>query len=161
MRVFTLLLLLTCGALSVRAQSVASAADSAAIMEAIDHWERAWENHDPALATVDYATDADWTNAFGMRRIGRANIKALVSEVFALPFVMAGRTRYDYHDLRFLNSQIAILRSLALREGQQLPDGSVEETRRTNHLRVFSKRGGRWVIVSHLIGDARTPGQPR
>lgn len=147
--------------MSARAQSLASPADSIAIMEALEHWERAWESHDPALASIDYATDADWTNAFGMRRIGRASIQALLTEVFALPFVMAGHTRYEYHDLRFLGPQTAILRSRALREGQQLPDGTVEETRRTNHLRVFSKRGGRWIIVSHLIGDERTPGQPR
>jgi uncharacterized protein (TIGR02246 family) len=145
----------------VNAQATAGPADSTAIMQALENWERAWEVHDPELAASDYSDDADWTNAFGMRRIGRAQIKTLLTEVFELPFVMAGRTAYEYHDLRFLSSETALLRSRALREGQELPDGTVEETRRTNHLRVFEKRAGAWIIISHLIGDERTPGQPR
>lgn len=137
------------------------ATDSTAIMQAVERWERAWTMQDPVLAARDYAADADWTNAFGMRRIGRASIEVLLKEVFSLPFVMAGDTEHQYHDLRFLGEGVATVRSLALREGQQLPDGTVEPTRRTNHLRVFANRGNGWVIVSHLIGDERTPGQPR
>ena len=147
--------------LPVLAQGGGTPADSASIFAALENWEVAWESHEPALAAQDYSDDADWTNAFGMRRIGRPAVEALLEEVFTLPFVMAGRTNYEYHDLRFLGSGVAILRSRALREGQQLPDGTVEETRRTNHLRVFEKRGETWLIVSHLIGDERTPGQPR
>jgi uncharacterized protein (TIGR02246 family) len=142
-------------------QSYAAPPDSAAIFSAVEHWERAWEVHDPVLAASDYSDDADWTNAFGMRRGGRAEIQSLLTEVFGLPFVMAGRTDYEYHDLRFLSRTIAVLRSRALRDGQQLPNGTVEDTRRTNHLRVFEKRDGTWLIVSHLIGDERTPGEPR
>ena len=47
------------------AQPVAAPGDSAAIMAAIDHWERAWESHDARLASADYSDDADWTNALG------------------------------------------------------------------------------------------------
>lgn len=142
-------------------QSISTPADSAAIMKAIANWERAWEMGDPELAARDYAEDADWTNAFGMRRLGRDSIRALLSEVFQLPFVMAGQTEYEYHDLRFLGESVALLRSRAIRGDQQLPDGRVEEPRRINHLRVFVKRDGRWLIVSHLIGDERAPGEPR
>lgn len=146
---------------SLVAQPLASSADSAAIMAALDNWERAWEVLDPELAARDYSADADWTNAFGMRRMGRAAIQELLTEVFGLPFVTAGETEYQYNDLTFVAPDIALLRSQAFREGQQLPDGTVEDTRRTNHLRVFAKRDGDWVIISHLIGDERTPGQPR
>lgn len=109
----------------------------------------------------DYSVDADWTNAFGMRRIGRDSIRSLLEEVFDLPFVMAGNTEYEYHDLRFVGSDVALLRSRAIRAGQQLPDGTVQEDRRINHLRVFERRDGHWSIISHLIGDERTPGRPR
>lgn len=61
-----------------------------------------------------------------------------------MPTVMAGDTDYEYHDLRFLNPGTALLRSRAIRTG----------------LRVFVQRHGRWQIVSHLIADERTPGQP-
>ena len=116
---------------------------------------------DAGLAAQDYSDDADWTNAFGMRRIGREEIQKLLEEVFQLPFVMAGSTRYEYHDFKYVEPATVLLRSRAIRTNQQLADGETEPPRRINHLRVFSKRGERWVIVSHLIADERTPGKPR
>ena len=89
------------------------------------------------------------------------SIEALLKEVFQLPFVMAGNTDYEYHDLRMLAEDVILLRSRAIRAGQQLPDGTVQQPRRINHLRVFVKRDGRWVISSHLIGDERIPGEPQ
>ncbi len=96
-----------------------------------------------------------------MRRVGRDSIEALLTTVFKLPFVTAGVTTYEYHDLRLVGAGVAILRSRAVRTGQQLPDGTVEAPRRINHLRVFVRQDGRWEIVSHLIGDERTPGRAR
>lgn len=142
------------------AQAVSSA-DSATIFAAMERWEEGWRIEDAALASQDYSSDADWTNAFGMRRIGRAAIHELLGEVFEMATVMAGDTEYEYHDMTPLGSNVILLRSRAIRTGQQLPDGTVEEPRRTNHLRVFERRSGTWLIVSHLIGDERTPGQPR
>ena len=130
-------------------------------MRAIEHWEEGWAKRDAQLASQDYAEDADWTNAFGMRRIGVDSIRAMLAQVFQLPFVMAGRTEYEYHDLRFVGPDVALLRSRAIRAGQQLPNGQVEEPRRISHLRIFTRRAGNWVIVSHLIADERTPGNVR
>ncbi len=163
MRLLPLALLIsgTASGVAVAQNTGSVAVDSAAIMSAVENWERAWQVLDPELAVRDYAVDADWTNAFGMRRHGRDSIQTLVAEVFELPFVVAGETTYEYHDLQFLTSSIALLRSRAIRVGQQLPSGEVEEPRRTNHLRVFVKRDGQWLIRSHLIGDERTPGRPR
>lgn len=138
-----------------------SFADSTAILEAMERWEEGWRIKDPGLATQDYSADADWTNAFGTRRLGRMAIHELLVEVFDLPFVMAGDTDYEYHDLTSMGPTVALLRSRSIRVGQQLPDGTVQEPRRINHLRVFQKQGEEWLIVSHLIGDERTPGQPR
>jgi uncharacterized protein (TIGR02246 family) len=138
-----------------------SPADSTAVFAAMERWEEAWRVKDVEMATQDYSDDADWTNAFGMRAIGQAAIHEVLTNVFDLPFVMAGDTEYEFHDLRSLGPDVMLLRSRAIRTGQQLPDGSVEEPRRTNHLRVFERRAGAWRIVSHLIGDERTPGQPR
>ena len=154
-------ILLVGGPATAGAQATPTAADSAEILGAITNWDRAWEVQDVALAAQDYSDDADWTNAFGMRRIGRDSIRSLLEEVFDLPFVMAGNTEYEYHDLRFVGSGVALLRSRAIRAGQQLPDGTVQEDRRINHLRVFERRDGHWSLISPLIGDERTPGRPR
>ena len=158
-RLRSLVLLLSL-AVPASAQDLSSA-DSTAILSAVERWEEGWKVRDAALASQDYSDTADWTNAFGMRRMGRTEIHELLSEVFELPFVMAGDTEYRYHDLTALGGNVVLLRSHAVRTGQQLPDGTVEEPRRTNHLRVFRKQDGRWVIESHLIGDERTPGEPR
>lgn len=136
-------------------------ADSLAVLAAMERWEEGWRVKDAAMASQDYSRDADWTNAFGMRQIGQVAIHRMLSEVFDLPFVMAGDTEYEYHDMTQLGADVILLRSRAIRTGQQLPDGTVEEPRRTNHLRVFERQSGEWLIVSHLIGDERTPGEPR
>lgn len=145
----------------VLAQGRLTETDSTEIFAVIENWERAWALRDPELASRDYTDDADWTNAFGMRRIGRESIHDLLVDVFELPFVMAGDTDYEYHDLRALSNEVVLVRSRAIRTGQQRPDGTVEEPRRTNHLRVFVRSEDRWAISSHLIGDERTPGEPR
>ena len=137
-----------------------NAADSAAIMAAMSNWESGWEAYDADLSSRDYSDDADWTNAFGTRLSGRDSIRTFLTRAFTRPALTAGRTEYEYHALRFLAPDVALLRSRAIREGQQLADGS-SPPRHINHLRVFVKRQGTWQIVSHLIGDERTPGQPR
>lgn len=142
------------------AQVVETSTDSTAIMAAFQNWERGWEIYDAELATRDYSKDADWTNAFGNRLIGQDSIRAFLGQIFERPALSAGNTQYVFHDLRFLSSDVALLRSRAIREGQLLADGTAP-VRHINHLRVFAKRDQKWVIVSHLISDERTPGQPR
>lgn len=161
MRLYGILLALGLGVASPAfAQEGPAAADSAAIMSAMNNWEQGWDVYDPELASRDYSDDADWTNAFGARRIGRDSIRMALTEVFRNPAVTAGNTNYEYHDLRFVGRDVALLRSRAIREGQQLADGS-SPTRRINHLRVFARLEGSWKIVSHLIADERTVGQAR
>ena len=134
--------------------------DRAAIEAALSNWLAAWETKDPALAARDYSADADWTNAFGMTRRGREEIEALLTEVFGLPFVMAGDTVYPPPEIRFLTETIALVRTEARREGQMTSDGESLGVRRTTHLRVFEKRKDEWLIVSHLISDARDTERP-
>lgn len=141
--------------------SAQTKADSSAIFKTMDNWNKAWKIRDAKLAVQDYTEDADWTNAFGMRRIGKDSIQALLEQAFNLPFVMAGESEYEYHDLTFLTKDVALLRSRNIRVGQQLPDGTVTEPRKISHLRVYIKQNDKWLIASHLIGDERTPGKPR
>ena len=87
-------------AFAITSQSVAwaegdpAAADREAIMQAIERWENAWKTKNAELAARDYSEDADWTNAFGMRRLGRESIESLLADIFKMPTVMAGSTQY-------------------------------------------------------------------
>lgn len=130
--------------------------DKAAIEQAIANWDHGWKIKDPALAARDYATDADWTNAFGMTRTGQAEIESTLKEVFALSFVMAGDSQTVKQGVRFLDSDTALVLSRVQRAGQLNTDGRELGTRQTSHLRVFSRIEGKWQIVSHLISDARS-----
>ena len=50
-------------------------ADKAAIRQAIANWDAGWKEFNAELASQDYADDADWTNAFGRSRKGKAEIQ--------------------------------------------------------------------------------------
>lgn len=129
--------------------------DRASILAAIERWDRAWDARDAALGSEDYSDDALWVNAFGMRRTGRAEIAATLAEVFALPFVAAGNSETIDHDVRFVRPDVAAVTTRVERRGQRSPAGEELGVRHTSHLRVFERRGARWLIVSHLISDAR------
>lgn len=132
-----------------------SAAEREAVERSIDRWNTAWRTKDAALAASDYSADADFTNAFGQARQGRREIERLLAEVFALPFVMAGESRVVEQTVRFPSPDVAVATTLVERRGQQSANGEPLGPRQTSHLRVFLKTDGRWVIVSHLISDAR------
>lgn len=129
--------------------------DRAQIEAAYADWYEAWQTKDHVLAAKHYSDDAEFVNAFGMRRVGREQIHQLLEEVFALDFVMAGASETVRKDVRFLDDSVALVTSEIRRVGQRTSEDQALGDRKTSHLRVFEKRGGRWVIVSHLISDAR------
>ena len=130
-----------------------------AVLATLDSWNSGWRTRDAALAVEDYAEDADWTNAFGDRFQGRDELRAGLEFIFSLDFVMAGDSEgNDYEDITFLSDDIALLRSRLSRIGQMTDTGEFMNDRPVNHLRVLQKRGGRWVIVSHLISQAKEKG---
>lgn len=135
-------------------------ADRAAVLAAIGRWDTAWATKDHELGAQDYADDAHWVNAFGMERSGRAAISDTLKEVFALPFVMSGQSEPMVDSVRFLDDDAAVVESKVERRGQSASSGEALGVRRTSHLRVFQKRSGQWLIVSHLISDARDRERP-
>jgi uncharacterized protein (TIGR02246 family) len=148
------LLLLLAISWQAHTQSLASG-DSLQILSKINDWDQAWNIKDPILATKWYSEDARFTNAFGDKRNGRKEIEALLTEVFALPFVMAGKSETTEHRYQALHANYVIVHTAVTRKGQQMPDGSVLPDRMTTHMRVFEKEKSGWLIKAHLISDAR------
>ena len=74
--------------------------------------------------------------------------------------VMAGKSKTVEKTVKFINPDIALVTSRVERVGQQTRAGEEMPTRKTSHLRVFVKSGGRWQIVSHLISAARSKERP-
>jgi len=155
MKIVLLFLFALLSMASARASEGQQAPDQLAIEHAIENWNIAWKVKDPELAAQDYSDTADWTNAFGMSRVGRAEIEKLLNEVFALPFVMAGNSETVSQEIRFVKPDLALVLTRVQRKGQRTGAGQDIGQRHTSHLRVFAKADGKWQIISHLISDAR------
>ena len=133
-----------------------SDADREAILETFDSWNEGWAQVDADLAVQDYSEDTDWTNAFGDRFESRGELRDGLARIFSLGFVMAGNSaENEFTDIEFLSPDIAIVRSKLIRTGQQTSSGELMPDRHINHLRVYQKRDGRWLIVSHMISQAQ------
>jgi len=161
MRIFlSVVLLAVASGITGCASTAGSSADRAAIHGSLDDWNEGWRTKDAALATGAYSDDAEFTNAFGFHCVGRSAIEELIARVFTYDFVMAGRSEDDSIEVRFLERDVAMVRSRRTRTGQQTADGGALPPREITHLRVFHRAHGRWQIVSHLISDARSTETP-
>jgi uncharacterized protein (TIGR02246 family) len=129
-------------------------ADEQAINQTIKDWDLAWETKDVALAIKYYADKTDWTNAFGARVQTKTELEALLTRIFNMDFVMAGKNNYGDNEVTFLNDSIATVRSQNIRTNQLWPDGTPMEDRYVNHLRVYKKISGNWLISDHMISQA-------
>lgn len=152
-QLFTLVTILIV-ALASNAQSLSSK-DSLQIQSMIDDWNKAWDVKDYLLAAKWYSGDARFTNAFGDKCRGQKQVEALLKDVFALPFVMSGKSETTDHKYQILDGNCVIVHTAVIRKGQQMPDNSILPDRQTTHLRVFQRENNEWKIKAHLISDAR------
>jgi uncharacterized protein (TIGR02246 family) len=160
MRYLLALMLMFTASFSASAQSLSSK-DSVRILSMIGDWYEAWETKDYVLAAKWYSSDARFTNAFGDKCNGQKEVEALLKEVFALPFIMSGKSDPTEHRYQVLDKRNVIVHTAVVRKGQQMPDGTVMADRKTTHMRVFQKGKGGWKITAHLISDARDKVSPK
>ena len=97
-------------------------ADHEAVLKTLDSWNQGWSDSDASLAVRDYAEDADWTNAFGDRFVGRDALRKGLEFIFSLDFVMAGDSAgNEFSDISFLSVDVALIRSKLVRAGKRHP----------------------------------------
>jgi len=141
---------------SISTTVAASEEDEALILETLESWEQGWAHLNAELAVSHYAADADWTNAFGDRYQSKEELKKALEFIFSLDFVMAGESEgHEFDDITFLSSEVAVVRSKLVRANQQTSSGQLMPDRHLNHLRVYERRSGQWLIVSHMISQAQ------
>jgi len=75
-----------------KASSRGNAQDEEAIKQVVANWDEGWKEFDAQLVTQDYAEDADWTNAFGVERKGRAEIHKFLADGFTRPEMRSRRS---------------------------------------------------------------------
>jgi uncharacterized protein (TIGR02246 family) len=101
------------------------AADEAAVGEVLIAVGASFRALDTGGLDQVYAQDADWTNAFGTSRHGRAAIIEYLSELFADPRFGAGKpVGPPQASIRFIADDVAVAKTYIEREGQQTVEGS-------------------------------------
>lgn len=159
-----LLLILLVAALSEAPQSLLAqsrSADSAAIVRIVQRRAEAMRTRNAEAQRANYAPNAIWINAFGVRRSGRDSIVAFLRGLYADPGYRESRvTREDPPEVVFLRPDVAVVHEFRESEGQRLADGTVI-ARRTHTTFVISKERGRWLIQYQYIGDERPRAAPR
>ena len=129
--------------------------DETAIKEIIASWDQGWKDFDAALATRDYAPDADWTNAFGVSRKGQPEIYKFLADFYKHPGTRSRKSTPSKTTIRFLRPDIAVASSYRETIGQKTASGAEYPTRKTHDQRVFVRDKGKWSIISHLIMDEK------
>ena len=134
-------------------QSRGSADDEAAVRTIVNHWQQSWEKFDASVLAGDFADDAEWLNAFGVRQKGGANIVAFVSQVVKRPQVQGRRTTWDEPQIRFLRPDVAMASRSYTTLGHKMPSGTELPERHTHSTWVLTKDNGKWRIASWVISD--------
>lgn len=129
--------------------------DEELIRQAVAHWERGWKEGNAQLATLDYAEDADWLNAFGVQKTGRAAIQQYLADLFSRPEFRARHDTLAAPSIKFLRPDVALVYADFQTVGQKSESGKEYPLRKGHTLRVMTKENGRWVIVSHFIMDEK------
>jgi len=138
---------------SQKRNQLATAADESAVRAIVNHWQQSWDNFDASVLRGDYADDADWLNAFGIRIKGGAKIVDFVSTVVKRPTVQGRHTTWDEPVVRFLRSDVALAYRDYRTVGHKTPDGKEMPQRNTHATWILTKDEGKWRIASHVISD--------
>ena len=127
--------------------------DEAAVRAIVSHWQQSWDSFDTSVLKGDYAADADWLNAFGVRMKGSAKILEFVTTVVKRPTSQGRHTTWGDISVRFLRPDVALATRDYSTVGHKTLDGREMPTRSTHSTWVLTKDNGRWRIASQVICD--------
>ncbi|HEX8701410.1 MAG TPA: SgcJ/EcaC family oxidoreductase [Myxococcaceae bacterium] len=133
--------------------------DEAAIRQLVAAQTEAWNRHDAAAWSKDFAPDADFVNIVGSVFQGRAEIEQRHAGIFASIF-KESRTQVTVRKLVFLGPEAAVVDMdhevtghSGLPPGVQNTDAS--GTLRTRMKYVLRKSAGKWQIVAGQNTDVK------
>jgi uncharacterized protein (TIGR02246 family) len=133
--------------------------DEAAIRQLVAAQAEAWNRHDAAAWSKDFAPDADFINIVGTVFQGRAEIEKRHAGIFASIF-KESRTQVTVRQLVFLGPEVAVVDTDHEVTGHSgLPPGvqNTDEagTLRTRMKYVMKKSAGKWQIVAGQNTDVK------
>ena len=116
-----------------------------------------FSKRDAAMLEAVYSDDADWVNAFGAVRTGRAEIVAHLRGLFADPNFDAGKLVAPPESrLRRLSDTVVAVSTHLRIIGQGLVGGGTIDLRDNHSMHILQRQpDGRWLVVSDMYMDAR------
>lgn len=123
----------------------------------MNHWQQTWDNFDASFLKGDFADDADWLNAFGVKIQGSSKILAYMTGMVKRPNVQGRQTTWDEPKIRFVRSDVALSYRDYRTIGHRTLDGKEMPQRNTHATWFLIKDGGKWRISSQVIYDDNSP----
>ncbi len=131
-------------------------ADEAAIEAMLSVLGKGWKTGDAKLASSVYTDYAQWMNAFGRRKNGRAEIETFLTWLFAHPGEQNTKsTSQRDFSIKFLRPDVAVLHQYREVTGQLTDDGKETPKRRIHVTQIVTKERGKWMIANEVIMDER------
>lgn len=121
----------------------------------LDNFNAAWDSRDASRFVRDFAEDADFMQAFGRYRSGRADTEAFMRRFFSLQSgsftsrEVGVRVRMVGDDVAFLEQELEGL-------GVRNADGSEQPPRRGQMMLVLRKTAAGWRIQHYRYLDIHT-----
>jgi uncharacterized protein (TIGR02246 family) len=130
--------------------------DQDAVSRTLSSLLAGFTDRDVDLLVDVYSDDADWVNAFGSVKHGRHDIVGYLRGLFANANFNAGTLKAPPESrIRVLSTEVVLVSTHLLIEGQKVLDGGVIEQRDNHSLRVLQRQSdGSWLIVSEMYMDA-------
>lgn len=85
--------------------------DERALLEVIARSDERWKKFDAELASRDDGPDADWVNAFGLSKRGKAEIFAFLQAIYQSQSIRSRTSSPSRTTLRFARPDVAIASS--------------------------------------------------
>jgi uncharacterized protein (TIGR02246 family) len=149
-----LALILTTAVASAQPVPAAPALDPA-FRAILDNFNTAWDTRDAGRFVRDFAEDADFMQAFGRYRTGRADTEAFMRRFFSLQ-TGAFTSREVGVRVRLVGDDVAFLEQELEGVGVRNADGSEQPPRRGQMMLVLRKTAGGWRIQHYRYLDIHT-----
>jgi len=130
--------------------------DEKAIKQIVENWIVGWESCDSQLAIEGFAEDADWMNAFGIKKNGREELKEFLDWVFSLQNAKERKNSETITLIRFIRPDVALVYADFHVEKQRYLNGEEMADRIGHDIRVMVKENDKWKITSMFIMDEKS-----
>ena len=133
-----------------------NADDEKAIQAMLAVSGKGWMTKDAKLASSVYTEDAQWMNAFGIRKNGRAEIEGQLTWLFAHPGEKNSKSSsFRDFSIKFLRPDVAVVHFYLELTGQMSDSGKEMPKRKIHTTRIAVKENGKWLIANEVIMDER------